>query len=118
MNLIVQRGHVHMLPVRTPTYARHWTPEFPDCDALFASLAVPYSHRSVVRTGRDELDARPACHHPVEGVYDPAVSVDLLDALPGGDVRQTEDLVCGDGVERGRAETNGGRGWGLCGGSK
>lgn len=94
-----------MLPVRAPTHPRHRTSHLPHRHALLRPLAaLPHLDRPVVRARHDELHTRPACHRPVERIDDPSVCTDFFDPLTGGDVCQAQDVVCGDGVERGRVE--------------
>lgn len=64
MNPVLQRGYVHMLPVRAPTHTRNRIPDLPNRSALLASLALYTPVR-----------------RPVEGVNDPAVGANLLHAL-------------------------------------
>lgn len=86
MNLVIQSPDVYMLPIRTPTYPRHWTPHLPHCYALLSTLPLPYSHRPIVRARHDEFNPGTTCHRPVEGVDDPTVRRNFFDALTGGDV--------------------------------
>lgn len=106
VNLVVQRPNVDVLPVRAPAHTRHRTPHLPHRHALLAPIPIslPNLDRPVVRARHDEFHPRPARHRPVEGIDNPTVRADLFDALTSGDVREAEDVVCRDSVDRGRAE--------------
>ena len=106
MNLIIQRAHVQLRPIRAPAHRRRGTSDLKCRNGLLRRLltALPHLHRPVVRRGRHELLPAPTRHRPVERVDDLAVRADLAHALAGGDVRVCERVVGGDGVDEGGTE--------------
>lgn len=104
MNLVVQRPDIHVLPVRTPAYRGDWTSYVPHRNALFVPFAFPHSDRPVVRARRDEFDPCTTRHRPVKGVNDSTVRTDFFNALAGSDIREGQEMICGDGVKGRRIE--------------
>ena len=106
MNLIIQRAHVQLRPIRAPAHRRRGTSDLKCRNGLLRRLlpALPHLHRPVVRRGRHELLPAPTRHRPVERVDDLAVRTDFAHALAGGDIRVGERVVGGDGVDERGAE--------------
>lgn len=106
VDLVVQRAHEHLRPIRAPTHRRRRTPNLQRRHRLPLPLrsALPHLHRAVVRRARHQLRAGAARDGAVERVHDRAMRAHAAHALARGQVRVAEGVVCAGGVEQRGAE--------------
>jgi hypothetical protein len=103
VNFVIQRTDIKLRAVCTPTHTGHRATYFERGQALFPSIVsrLPDLHSAIVGARREELSAG-SCSCPVKTVDDSTMSADFSFPLPGGDIRRTQGLVSGYGVNRRR----------------
>lgn len=101
MDFVVQRGNIHVRPVRAPAHGRHRASNRELRNRFLPTIVttLPYTHGAVVGTRRQEFRPRPARKRSVEGVDDPAVGSDFTGTRARGYICHNEDVVRADSVE-------------------
>ena len=106
VNFVVQRARVYVRAVRTPAYGSDGASELIHAHGVLRALvtALPHANGAVIAAGDYELDPCASCECSVQGINDTTVSVEFTHTLASREVRDTESVVCGDGVHELRGE--------------
>lgn len=100
VDFVVQCSRVYTRAIRTPADRRDGTSQLVHAHGLLQAFipTFPYTNCSVITAGDDELDTCASCECSVQGINDTTVSVEFTHTLASREVRDTESVVCGDGV--------------------
>ena len=100
VDFVVQCSRVYTRAIRTPADRRDGTSQLVHAHGLLRAFipTFPYTNRSVITAGDDELDACASCECSVQGINDTTVSVEFTHTLAGRQGCDVECVVGGYGV--------------------